>query len=127
MTMRKITVVHCDDTEAKYSRFSECNLESSQIDERVFESVDQELEAGAERELHNAAHHSEFGPVTYVQQVHEGGFAVFAGKPDELEERFFDAGSWVAFMDDEGPGHGSKVGPNGVKRTLRVLKGHLDL
>ena len=40
---------------------------------------------------------------------------------------YIGAGRPVAFMDDHGPGHSSKVGPDGVWRTLRELKGHLQL
>jgi len=34
-------------------------------------------------------------------------------------------GSWVAFNDDRGSGHASKVGPEGCVRTFRMLQGHL--
>ena len=97
------------------------------LDELVMETTEQHLAAGEEKGLHNAAHHAEQGPVTYLQEVHEGGFSVFVGAPDSLQESFIGDGCLVAFMDDQGPGHGSKVGPDGVRRTLRVLKGHLQL
>jgi hypothetical protein len=97
------------------------------LEELLLDTVEQELAAGESRGLHNAAHHAEHGPVTYLQQVHEGGFSILFGDPDNQQETFFGAGSYVAFIDDEGPGHGSKVGPEGVKRTLRVLKGHVSV
>lgn len=103
----------------------EIALDSEELDRRVLKSVEQEMPAGAVRELHNAAHDPEHGPVTYLQQVHDGGFAVSVGPPGQLKETVFGPGSYVAFMDDRGPGHGSRVGPEGVRRTLRVLKGHL--
>jgi hypothetical protein len=93
----------------------------------VLESSEQQLAAGDSRDLHNAAHHAEHGPVTYLQQVTSGGFSVFVGAPDDLQETFFGKGTFVAFIDDQGPGHGSKVGPDGVTRTFRILKGHLSV
>ena len=101
------------------------DVDSSTLDELIIETIEQDLEAGRERGLHNAAHHEVHGPVTYLQHVHSGGFFVTVGHPDHLEETYFGPGSWVAFTDDQGPGHGSRVGPDGVKRTLRVLKGLL--
>lgn len=123
--MIQISVVCCEPVEPWYSRIVETSLETDELDQRVVKTVEQDLAAGETRELHNAAHHPEHGPVTYLQQVHSGGFSVFVGPPDQLRETFFGAGSYVGFMDDQGPGHGSKVGPEGVRRTLRVLKGHL--
>lgn len=105
----------------------ETTLDSDAMEARVLETLEQDVAANEERELHNAAHHPDHGIVTYLQQVNEGGFSVFVGPPDNLQERFFAAGSLVAFIDDEGPGHGSKVGPDGVKRTLRILKGHVEV
>lgn len=127
MTQLNISVVCCDGTADKYSQLVETTLDSDAMEARVLETVEQDVAANEERELHNAAHHPEHGPVTYLQQVNEGGFSVFVGPSDNLRETFFGAGSLVAFIDDEGPGHGSRVGPDGVKRTLRVLKGHLDV
>ena len=65
--------------------------------------------------------------MTYFQQVNRGGFTVIVGAPDDLRETWFGTRSFVAFIDDDGPGHGSRVGPDGVQRTLRVLNGHIDL
>jgi hypothetical protein len=127
MSMLKISVVCCDDSPEKYSRIVESELDSSQFDALVVETVEQQVAAGEEREMHNASHHAVHGPVTYLQQVNTGGFSVFVGPPGSLRETFFGAGQMVAFMDDQGPGHASKVGPDGAQRTLRVLKGHLDL
>ena len=125
MDTKKLYVVCCDTTSNKHSRIVEIELPQSQIDELLLETIEQDVAANEEREMHNAAHHAEHGPVTYLQQVHAGGFSVFVGAEGALAETFFGPGSLIAFMDDEGPGHASKVGPDGVKRTLRVLKGHL--
>jgi len=127
MSKLRIRVVCCEGTPEKFSRFVETEVDSKLLDERLIETIEQELAADESKPLHNAAHHAEHGPVTYFQQIHEGGFSVFVGDPEKLQEAFFGPSTYVAFMDDEGPGHGSKVGPQGVKRTLRVLKGHLDL
>ena len=125
MSPQKISVVCCDDTPDKLTRIVETEVDMNVIHSLVVETIEQQLSAGEAKDLHNAAHHPEHGPVTYFQQVNEGGFSVFVGAPGQLQETFFGAGSYVAFIDDEGPGHGSRVGPNGVQRTLRVLQGHL--
>jgi hypothetical protein len=122
-----LSVVCCDNSDQKYSRIVTLEVDRDELLGRVLETTDQRLDADVEREMHNAAHHPEHGPVTYWQQVDAGGFAVFVGQPDALQEHYFGAGQSVAFMDDVGPGHASKVGPQGVQRTLRVLRGHLDL
>lgn len=127
MSELKISVVCCDDTPAKLSRIVEIEVDAGSLDALVLDTIEQQLAAGEAKGLHNAAHHAEHGPVTYLQEVHEGGFSVFVGAPDSLQDMFFGAGSFVAFIDDQGPGHGSKVGPDGVRRTLRVLKGHLAI
>ena len=127
MTMVPVSIICCDTTPDMLSRIVTVEMSRSQIDELVVETIDQNVAAGEEREMHNAAHHAEHGPVTYLQHVKEGGFSVFVGRKEALQETFFGPDSWVAFMDDQGPGHASKVGPDGVKRTLRVLKGHLSL
>ena len=123
----KISVVCCDTSPEKLSQIVESELDSTLRDELILDTIEQVLAAGETKDLHNAAHHEEHGPVTYLQQVHEGGFTVLVGEPGNLKSTFFGAGTHVAFMDDEGPGHGSKVGSEGVKRTLRILKGHLDI
>ena len=127
MSKLRISVVCCDNSPAKLSRIVEIELDSVAVDERALSAAEQQLAAGDARGLHNAAHHAEHGPVTYLQQVNEGGFSVFVGAPEDLRETFIGTGSLVAFMDDQGPGHGSKVGPEGVQRTLRILKGHLPV
>ena len=71
--------------------------------------------------------HDEHGKVTYLQQVTKGGFYVLVGEPKKLKEKFFPAGTWVGFIDAEGPGHASRVGPKDVERTFRMLKGHLKV
>ncbi len=125
MSTLTIRLVCCSDTADRHTQILSQDFDSSVVDQMVIETVEQELDAGVERGLHNAAHHPEHGPVTYLQKVNSGGFFVTVGDPDNLEETFFGAGSLVAFTDDEGPGHGSRVGPDGVQRTMRVLKGHL--
>ena len=120
-----IRVVCCEPVEPWHSRIVEILLDPDALDRRVLKTVEQNVAAGESRELHNAPHDPEHGPVTYLQQVHEGGFSVFVGPPDRLQETFFGPGTYVGFMDDRGPGHASKVGPHGVRRTLKVLKGHL--
>ena len=50
---------------------------------------------------------------------------MLVGNPKKLTQRFFEAGTFVGFIDSEGPGHTSKVGPKGVERTFRLIKGHL--
>ena len=127
MSILKLNVVCCDHSPEKLSQIVVAELDSNVLEERLLDTIEQEVVAGESRGLHNAAHHAEHGPVTYLQQVHEGGFSILFGNPGNQQETFFGAGSYVAFIDDEGPGHGSKVGPEGVKRTLRVLKGHLDI
>ncbi|MFO1460797.1 MAG: hypothetical protein U1G08_15500 [Verrucomicrobiota bacterium] len=125
MNRISISVVCCESAEPHYSRIVDLTLDAAEFESRVLRTVEQNLAAGEARELHNAAHDSEHGPVTYVQQVHTGGFSVFVGPPNQLREKFFGPGTYVGFMDDRGPGHASKVGPDGIRRTLRVLKGHL--
>ena len=123
--MPLIRVICCDDSPEKHSQIVEFDLDFDAVE--VLETIDQELGPHFPRDMHNAAHHQTHGPVTYLQQVNEGSFAVYVGPPDQLKEHVIAAGQMAAFMDDQGPGHGSKVGPDGVKRTLRVLKGHLNL
>jgi hypothetical protein len=127
MSALRINVVCCDASPQKFSQIVQAELAPGLLEELLLDTVEQELAAGEARGLHNAAHHAEHGPVTYLQQVHEGGFSILFGDPDNQQETFFGAGSYVAFIDDEGPGHGSRVGPEGVKRTLRVLKGHVSV
>ena len=126
MNQLKISVVCCDDTADKHSQIVETTLDSSKLEQLVLSTAEQEVAANEEKGLHNAAHHAEHGPVTYLQQVNEGGFFVLVGDPQNLQSVFFGPGTYVAFIDAEGPGHASKVGPNGVKRTFRMLKGHLQ-
>ena len=125
MSQIKISVVCCDKTSQKHSQIVETELDSDAMQKLVLATAEQQLPAGEAKDLHNAAHHAEHGPVTYLQQVTAGGFSVFVGAPGNLQETYFGKGSFVAFIDDEGPGHGSKVGPDGVTRTFRILKGHL--
>ena len=122
-----LTVVCCDPSAPHHSRIVDTTLSREEFERRILRATEQRLGAGEARELHNAAHDAEHGPVTYVQEVHEGGFSVLTGPPDCLRERFFGPGTFVGFMDDRGPGHASRVGPDGVRRTLRVLKGHLEV
>jgi hypothetical protein len=127
MSEVKISVVCCDETPKKYSRIVEITINASLLNEGLLSTAEQEVAANEEKGLHNAAIHPEHGAVTYLQQVHEGGFSVLVGDPDDLQETFFGPGKFVAFIDAEGPGHASKVGPDGVKRTFRMLKGHVEV
>lgn len=127
MSQLKISVVCCDDSSEKLSRIVEVEVASAVIESRTLDTIPQQGAANDAKDLHNAAHHAEHGPVTYLQEVQEGGFAVLVGDPANLQSVFFGPGMYVGFMDDEGPGHGSKVGPDGVVRTLRILKGHLEV
>ncbi len=125
MNKLKIDLVCCDETPDRYTQIVPIEVDESLIDALVIETVEQDLEAGRTRGLHNAAHQEPYGPVTYFQTVHSGGFSVSVGHPDQLTETFFGPGSLVAFSDDQGPGHGSLVGPDGVQRTMRILRGRL--
>ena len=107
MSQRKISVVCCDDTPEKHSQIVEIEVDSAVIEERTLDTIPQQANANDAKGLHNAAHHAEHGPVTYLQEVREGGFAVLVGDPANLQSVFFGAGTYVGFMDDEGPGHGS--------------------
>lgn len=127
MNAIRLNVVCCEASDEKYSTVVELEIDSSVVDQTLLESAEQELPAGESRGLHNAAPHPAHGVVTYLQQVNSGSFSVFYGNPDDLRELVLSAGDWVAFMDDQGPGHASQVGPNGVQRTFRILKGHLTL
>ena len=102
-------------------------MDSATIETRTLDTISQQLDANEAKGLHNAAHYAEHGPVTYLQEVQAGGFAVLVGDPADLQSVFFGPGKYVGFIDDEGPGHGSKVGPDGVTRTLRILQGHLEV
>ncbi len=126
MSEIKVSVVCCDDSAAKRSQIVETTVDASWLSDRLIESAEQDVAAGEARGLHNGAIHPEHGAVTYLQEVKEGGFSVFVGDPENLQETFFGVGSFVAFIDSEGPGHASKVGPEGVKRTFRLLKGHIE-
>ncbi len=123
--MTKIKVICCSDTPEKFSRIVEYDFDLDSAE--VLETIEQQLGPHFPRDMHNAAHHETHGAVTYLQQVNKGGFAVYVGPPDQLTEHFIGEGQMAAFMDDEGPGHGSKVGPDGVQRTMRILKGHLSI
>jgi len=127
MSEIKISVVCCDETPEKRSKIVETTIDESLLSERLLASDEQQVPANEAKGLHNAALHAEHGAVTYLQQVNQGGFGVLVGDPANLRETFFPAGSYVAFIDSEGPGHASKVGPEGVKRTFRMLKGHLEV
>lgn len=122
-----ISVVCCQDTADKHSQIVPLQIDASLLSERLISQADQELPANEAKGLHLAAEHDEHGPVTYVQQVNEGGFFVYVGDPDDLTEHWFGPNTYVAFIDSQGTGHSSKVGPDGCKRTFRMLKGHLEL
>ncbi len=127
MSTLKIHVVCCDDTPEKFTKIVVAEIDEAFIASRLLETTEQVLPPNLARGFHNAALHEEHGVVTYFQQVNEGGFFVSVGDPENPQETFFGVGSLIAFMDTEGPGHASKVGPEGVKRTFRLLKGHLEV
>ena len=122
-----ISLVCCEQNEQKHSRVVPLTVDASLITDRPISSAEQDVPANEAKDLHLAAANPEHGLVTYLQQVNEGGFFVYVGDPSNLQEHWFGAGSYVAFNDHEGPGHASKVGPDGCKRTFRMLKGHLDI
>ena len=101
-------------------------LNPAELESRLISETQQELAAGEAKGLHLAAESPEHGLVTYLQQVSDGGFFVYVGDPENLEEHWFGEGTWVAFNDHQGTGHASKVGPDGCKRTFRLLRGHLS-
>ena len=80
MSVLPIDVVCCDDSPELYTRIVTRQIDADELEQRLIETVQQDLEAGRERGLHTAARH---------------------------------------------PGHGSLVGPDGVVRTMRLLKGLL--
>lgn len=127
MTSINVSVVCCDHSNSEQSKIVDIEIDRASIEERLLDTADQILPAGEAKGLHNAAHHTQHGPVTYLQQVNEGGFYVLTGDPNNLQETFFGPGSYVAFIDDQGPGHASRVGPDGVRRTFRMLHGHLEV
>ncbi|MGI9470498.1 MAG: hypothetical protein ACR2NZ_03120 [Rubripirellula sp.] len=102
------------------------SIDASDLESRTLSSTVQQVTANEAKGLHLAAEHPEHGQVTYLQEVTDGGFFVYVGAPDALEEHWFGPGSWVAFNDDHGSGHASKVGPDGCTRTFRMLRGHMD-
>lgn len=76
MSKLKISVVCCEESASKFSRIVETSIDAASLDGLVLDTVEQEVAAGESRGLHNAAHHAEHGPVTYLQKVHEGGFSI---------------------------------------------------
>ena len=120
-----IQLVYCSDDPAKQSAIREIEVDASILESRLIRKEQQEPPAGQTKDLHLAAPSPEHGQVTYLQEVHDGGFFVYVGDPANLEEHWFGSGSRVAFVDDQGSGHASKVGPDGCRRTLSILKDHL--
>ena len=102
-------------------------MDEAILTDRLISSAQQTIPANEAKDLHLAAGHPKHGKVTYLQEVTNGGFFVYVGDPSNLVEHWFGAGSFVAFNDDAGPGHASKVGPNGCIRTFRMLRDHLDI
>jgi hypothetical protein len=121
-----VSVVHCSG-KRRLSKFTDVTVTMKKIESSCITSAEQKVKANDAKGLHNGALHDEHGKVTYLQQVNKGGFYVLVGDPKKLKEKFFAAGSFVAFIDFEGPGHASRVGPKGVERTFRMLKGHLKV
>ncbi len=121
----EISLVRCAATEDQRSEIITASLDRATLDERLISSSEQEMPADEAKGLHLAAASEEHGLVTYLQQVNKGGFFVYVGHPDDLQEHWFGEGTWVAFNDHQGTGHASKVGPQGCQRTFRMLRGHL--
>ena len=121
----QLSLVRCAAGDDKRSEIVPTTLDRAVLRERLISESQQEVAADEAKGLHLAAIDAEHGPVTYLQQINEGGFFVYVGDPSNLEEHWFGAGSWVAFNDHQGSGHASKAGPNGCKRTFRMLRGHL--
>ncbi len=96
------------------------------IEERLISRTEEVLEPGRSRALHLAADHPLHGPVTYLQHITAGAFFVYVGSPEQLEEHVFGPGDWVAFNDNHGLGHASKVGPDGCTRMFHLLRGQLS-
>ncbi len=122
----EISLVCCDQSPANLSQVVTASLGLAEIESRLLHSEEQNLPADQAKGLHLAAAHETHGEVTYLQEVLEGGFFVYVGEPSALQEHWFGPGSWVAFNDDRGSGHASKVGPQGCKRIFRLLRGQLD-
>ncbi|MFT5327909.1 MAG: hypothetical protein ACI8P0_005815 [Planctomycetaceae bacterium] len=70
MSTLKINVICCDGSAEKLSQIVETELDSALLTDLVLDTIPQEASAGEARDLHNAAHHVEHGPVTYLQEVH---------------------------------------------------------
>lgn len=121
----ELSLVRCSKTDDKRSEIVPTTLDRVVLEDRLISETVQDLEPNLARGLHLAATHEEHGLVTYLQHVTEGGFFVYVGEPSNLQEHWFGEGSWVAFNDHEGSGHASKVGPEGCKRTFRLLHGNL--
>jgi len=122
----QLSLVRCDDTQEQRSRMTQTTIDPATIESRTISSAVQQVAANEAKGLHLAAAHPDHGQVTYLQEVTAGGFFVYVGEPDALEEHWFGPGSWVGFNDEQGSGHASKVGPEGCTRTFRMLKGHMD-
>ncbi|HBV64943.1 MAG TPA: hypothetical protein DEF45_18195 [Rhodopirellula sp.] len=122
----KVSLVRCATMPLKRSEMASATLLPAAIAEKTIATVQQKLNANEAKGLHLAAAHPEHGQVTYLQEVTEGGFFVYVGEPDALQEYWFGVGDWVAFNDDAGSGHASKIGPDGCTRTFRMLRGHLS-
>jgi len=120
-----VSLVRCDESPDQRSEMVSTSIERSLIEKRSISASEQQIAANEAKGLHLAAAHPDHGVVTYLQEVTQGGFFVYVGEPDELQEHWFGTGSWVAFNDDRGSGHASKVGPDGCTRTFRMLGGHL--
>ena len=124
--MIPVSLVRCDETDACRSQMTQTSILREALDARTLSTAVQQVAANEAKGMHLAAPHPDHGEVTYLQEVTQGGFFVYVGAPESLQEHWFGPGSWVAFNDDRGSGHASKVGPEGCTRTFRMLKGHLD-
>lgn len=120
-----MSLVRSDASEAGTAEIITIEVEVSEIKNRLVSKTAETLPAGRARGLHLAEDHAEYGPVTYLQEITEGSFFVYVGPADELQEHVFRPGDWVGFIDNQGLGHASKVGPEGCSRNFHLLKGQL--
>lgn len=125
--MIALSLVRCASTSDKKSEIVQASISRADLEARLIRQEEQVVAANEAKGLHLAAADEEHGLVTYLQEVTEGGFFVYVGDPDELQEHWVGQGAWVGFIDHEGSGHASKVGPDGVKRNFRMLQGHLEV
>jgi hypothetical protein len=123
--MLEMSLVRTQSAPEGRSEMVSIQVDRALIEERLISRTEEVLEAGRSRDLHLAADHPTHGPVTYLQHITAGTFFVYVGSPEQLDEHVFGPGDWVAFNDNHGLGHASKVGPEGCTRMFHLLRGQL--